>query len=177
MIPNGTFTIWLNHEDPPDSIQKCIASQKSRVLTLSDCPDDSSYLRKCIDASAWVRAADYLRIRHLHDHGGIYLDADVELFGAFDHFLASRMFVFRDEPGFLWNGCIGSEPNHPFLRYYLNTVERNFRHDSNVFESGMLFFTEAYYIADRGALGMAIYDWEGTKPLLNHLGFKSWLRA
>lgn len=181
MIPKQLITIWLNDSSEiPDVIDRCIQSHhidgyQHVLITLSNCVR-TPYVERCLAQKAWVKAADYLRLYYLEKYGGIYLDADTEVFGNFDSFLDSRMFVFKEESGYLNNGYIGSEAGHPFLKYVLNTMERNFRADSAVFDSGMQFFAEAYYISDRVGLDMKIYDLSELKKIAHHHGMASWLK-
>lgn len=181
MIPKRIITIWLNEDKTPELIERCIKSQdisgyEHLVITLDNVYRGSEYVNKCLENKDWVRAADYLRLYYLLVHGGIYLDADTEVTGNFDGFLDNRMFVFKEESGYLNNGYIGSEAGHPFVKFVLNTMERDFGFDNNLFNPGMQFFTEAYYISDRGGLGMKIYDLSELKKQAFHHGLKTWVK-
>lgn len=182
MIPKRIITIWLSDKPTPELVKKCITSQDIEeyehiVVTLDFVYRGSEYVNKCLDNKDWVRAADYLRLYYLNKYGGVYLDADCEVFPGknLDTFLKNRMFVFKEASGYLNNGYIGSEPDHPFLKYVLNTMEHNFRFDQNLFFPGMQFFCEAYFIADRGGLGMQIYEDKKLGDILIHHAMKSWL--
>ena len=180
LIPKRIFTIWLSEEETPPLIEKCIKSQsingyEHKVITLNNVYRGSTYVNKCLENKDWVRAVDYLRLYYLDKEGGIYLDADTELHGNLNHFLSNRMFVFKEESGYINNGYIGSEKDHPFLKYVINTMEHNFRFDQNLFFPGMQFFCEAYYIADITGLDMKIYDLSELKKVAFHHGMKSWL--
>ncbi len=164
----------------PQRIQEWIQTHsiegyQHRLITLDNCFRGTKYIQDCIENKQWAKAADYLRIYYLNQEGGIYADADTEISGNFDKFLDNRMFVFKEDSWYLWNGVIGSEPNHPFLKYYLNTVDRNFRTDQQTFDAGMQFFCEAYYIADREGLGMKIYEYSELDNILKHYKLKSWI--
>lgn len=180
MIPKKITTIWLSEENTPELIDRCIKSQdiegyKHELITLDNVYRGSEYVNKCLENKEWVRAADFLRLYYLCRDGGVYLDADTEVFGTLDHFLYSRMFVFKEESGYLNNGYIGAEAEHPFLKYVMNTMERNFRMDQNLFNPGMQFFCEAYFIADRVGLGMEIYDLAELKKVAKHHDLHSWV--
>lgn len=182
-IPQRIITIWLNQFPMPELIKKCIESQnidgyEHMVITLDNVYKGSKYVNTCLENKEWVRAADYLRLYYLAQYGGVYLDADTTVLPDqdFDKFLYNRMFAFKEKSGYLNNGFIGSEPAHPLLAYVTLTMENNFRTDHNLFYSGMQFFCEAYYIADRNALGMAIYDDTELKDIIIHHGMKSWLK-
>lgn len=179
MIPRKIITIWLSDKPTPPLIDKCIKSQsipdyEHRIITLDNVYKGSNYVNECLKRKEWVRAVDYLRLYYLNTFGGIYLDADTELKGDLDRFLNNRMFVFKEESGYLNNGYIGSEADHPFLKYVLNTMENNFGFDQNPFFPGMQFFCEAYYISDRVGLGMKIYPLEELRKTAHHYGMQSW---
>jgi mannosyltransferase OCH1-like enzyme len=179
-IPKRIITIWLSEKPTPELVEKCIKSQsiagyEHTIITLDNVYRGSEYVNKCLDKKDWVRAVDYLRLHYLNELGGIYLDADCGVTDNFDHFLNSRMFVFKEESGYLNNGYIGSEANHPFLKFVMNTMERDFSLENNLFNSGMQFFAESYYISDRVGLGMEIYDLAELKKVAFHHGLKSWL--
>jgi len=184
MIPKKIITIWLSENETPEIVEKCNKSKnlfckkngyEHIYITLDNVYRGSEYVNKCIEIKEWVRAVDYLRLHYLNELGGIYLDADAEIIGNFDDILYFRMFVFTEESGYINNGYIGSEANHPFLKYLLNTMEHSFRFHQNLFWPGMQFFSESYYISDRGGLGMYIYPETVRKNLITHHEMKSWV--
>lgn len=163
----------------PTWIEECVKTHGLKdygheFVTLENCYRNK-YVDECIEKEKWAKAVDYLRIYYLNKWGGIYADADTELFENFDELLNNRMFVFKEDNGYLWNGCIGAEADHPFLKYYLNTVERNFKSDGETFDAGEQFFTESYFICDRVGLGMEIYDWDKFKKIGHHREMRSWI--
>ncbi len=181
MIPKRIITIWLSEDPTPEVVLKCGESKKIEgyeniLITLDNVYRGSEYVNKCLEMKDWVRAADYLRLHYLNELGGIYLDADAEVVGTFDDILESQMFVFIEASNYINNGYIGSVAQHPFLKYVLNTMEHNFRFDQNLFWAGMQFFAEAYYIADREELGMAILDQANLESRVHHYAMESWVK-
>lgn len=184
MIPKRIFTIWLNH-DPiiPEKFKKYIATHaimgyEHKLITLDNCLKTSRFVNECIEKENWPDAVDYLRLHYLNEEGGVYADSDCMIYENtnFDLLLNNRMFVGKETNGYLANWLIGSEPNHPFLKFMLNTMERCFRTDGEGFDTGMQFFTEAYYMADRKTLGMEIYEPEVIEPMVKHWSLKSWMK-
>jgi len=41
--------------------------------------EKNSFLRECYKRNLWAYIADYVRIHYLYEHGGIYLDTDMEI--------------------------------------------------------------------------------------------------
>ena len=175
MIPKKIFTIWLNeNKEIPALESKCIESQKidgyeHKLITLDNCFKESRYIKECLDAKNWVKAADFLKIYYLYIDGGIYLDADVEVLTNFDDLLSDRLFMGKEESiGFFSNAIIGAEAGHPTLGEYLNKVEQNFRGDGDlVFEAGMRLWTDVVTWAQNKDLGIKIYPQEYFMPFDN----------
>lgn len=185
MIPHRIITIWLSEEPTPEIINQCNVSKDKFakengythiLITLDNVYRGSEYVNKCLEMKEWVRAVDYLRLYYLNELGGIYLDADAEIIGNLDDILLGRMVVFKEASGYINNGYIGSEAGHPFLKYLLNIIEHCFRFDQNLFWTGMQFFAESYYIADRDTLGMVILSEEFRKRIIKHHAMNSWIK-
>lgn len=154
-IPKKIFTIWLNSNPVLSSeVQDCIDSQKiegyeHQLITLDNC-FHNKYIDECLsrgDVKGWVKAADYLRIHELYLHGGIFLDADTKVLKPFDDLLGNRMFVCKEDNGFIANGIIGAVPFHPALKAYLDKADTLDGKDNKVFENGMEIWTPIAYEA------------------------------
>ena len=173
-IPKRIFTIWLSNDPMPELVEQCIEKQKiegyeHRLITLDNCWKGSPYVQSCIDNKAWTKAADFLRMYYLYTEGGIYLDADTEVLEGknFDEFLDYKMFVCKEDNGFIANGIVGSIQDHPLLGDFLNYIENNFKGDDNkIFEAGMEVFTNMVYGA-KPKWGIEIFPPEVFLPF-NH---------
>ena len=88
MIPKRIHYCWFGGNPKPKLAEKCIKSWKKY------CPDyemnewnednfDISsaplYVRQAYEAKKWAFVTDYVRLKVVYDHGGIYMDTDVEL--------------------------------------------------------------------------------------------------
>jgi hypothetical protein len=77
------------------------------------------YLQQAYATRGWNRISNYMRMRALYEHGGFYLDTDVELVKPLDPLRAERAVLgFQtEEPSPSWvNGAVfGAEPRHPFV--------------------------------------------------------------
>jgi glycosyltransferase involved in cell wall biosynthesis len=150
-IPKSIFTIWLSEKEGlPPIVEKCVETQKAvegyehRVLTLADVPKDIPYLDAALAAKKWVKAADYLRIWWLKEHGGIYCDSDMEILPGknFDALLDSSLFICREENGFVANSLIGAEPGNQVCIEHLSEVESRFKgDDDNIFQAAQEILT------------------------------------
>lgn len=69
-------------------------------------------------------ASDWARLHVLREHGGIYLDTDVELMKPFDDFLGGEMFWGFEYDCYLATCVIGSAPSHPLLDLLLAEYDK-----------------------------------------------------
>jgi mannosyltransferase OCH1-like enzyme len=70
-----------------------------------------------------------MRYEILHDHGGVYVDADSTCVRPLDDWLRDmRMFAIweseQHRPGLIANGFIGSAPQHPALAAIIHETTR-----------------------------------------------------
>lgn len=85
--------------------------------------NSKEYLKKAVQAGRWAFVADYVRLAVLYEHGGVYLDTDVELLGSFDSLLEQNL-VFGFETGKQINGAvILAERKNPFIREVLEVYQ------------------------------------------------------
>ncbi len=53
------------------------------------------YMKQAYEAKKWAFVTDYMRLDIIYEHGGIYLDTDVELIKNIDDLLSNRS-ICRD---------------------------------------------------------------------------------
>jgi len=110
----------------PKLAQKCIKSWKKH------CPDyeiiqwnednyDLSaaplYVRQAYEAKKWAFVTDYVRLQVVYEHGGIYLDTDVELIKKLDPLLQyDAYFGFEDGKHIATGLGFGAVKGAPILR-------------------------------------------------------------
>ncbi|MES2006892.1 MAG: capsular polysaccharide synthesis protein [Patescibacteria group bacterium] len=154
LIPKTIWTAWLSESgDMPPLIAKCIESQKiegyeHRLITLDDIIVAHPYVAAAIAAKKWVKAVDFLRMQTLYEHGGIFLDADVEILPGkkFDELLDLEMFAAKENNGFIGVAVMGARPGHPFVKQWMEWVLERFRGDDDLnFESSMEPVVHGYY--------------------------------
>lgn len=172
MIPRLVHSIWLSEEpEPPALITRCLKTHEipgyeRRMVTLDNCFKGTPYIRECLAAKKWAKAADYLRMHYLYEEGGIYLDADAEVLKPLDQFLDNDIFACEEENGFVSNAIVGSVPRHPIIGDYLGKVERNFKGGGDlVFQPGMFLWTEVVKYSP----GIKVYPPEFFLPYNHHL--------
>lgn len=125
LIPKKIHYCWFSENPIPDSLQKCIDSWKEK------CPDyeiicwnEKNYdvNRRKFTAEAYANqkygfVSDVARWDILYEHGGIYLDTDVELLKSLDEMLYQEAFVGTEKWGNInsGGGC-GAVPHHPMIK-------------------------------------------------------------
>ena len=113
-IPKKIHYCWFGGNKKPPIIKKCIRSWKKY------CPDyeiiewnESNFDVHCIpfceqayNAKKWAFVSDYARLKVLYDHGGIYMDTDVELVRPIDDLLDLDCFIGFQHEHYVNNGLI-----------------------------------------------------------------------
>lgn len=106
-IPKIIHYCWVGGKPKPQSVLYCIESWKRC------CPDyeirewnetnydftKNNYMRQAYEAKKWGFVPDYARLDIVYEHGGIYLDTDVEMVRSFDHLLENDCFFGFEDTG------------------------------------------------------------------------------
>lgn len=138
MIPKTIHYVWFGRNPKPDLAVKCIKSWKKH------CPDYEIiewnednfdlnaaplYVRQAYDAKKWAFVSDYVRLWAMTEHGGIYMDTDVEVLKPLDRFLHNEAFSGFEDDENIPTGIMACEKGFPLfvelLHYYDNAVFMN----------------------------------------------------
>lgn len=106
-IPKIIHYCWVGGKPKPQPVLYCIESWKRC------CPDyeikewnesnydftKNKYMRQAYEAKKWGFVPDYARLDIIYEHGGIYLDTDVELLRSFDELLDQDGFMGFENTG------------------------------------------------------------------------------
>lgn len=124
MIPRVIHYCWFGGGDLSESARRCLASWGAM------CPgydvrrwdetnvdvDRCRFAREAHAAGRWAFVSDYARLRVVHDHGGIYLDTDVELIRPLDSLLGyAAFFGFQRDATIATGLGFGATAGHPFV--------------------------------------------------------------
>lgn len=128
-IPKKIHYFWVGGAPKPESVLRCIDSWKKY------CPDyeiiewnennynfrKNQYMAQAYEMKKWAFVSDYARMDVIFEHGGIYLDTDVELIRNFDTLLTQDAFMGFEEEGngeyFVNSGQgFGAVPGHEIVR-------------------------------------------------------------
>ncbi len=126
MIPKIIHYCWFGRNPMPPLAKKCIRSWKKycKGYTIIEWNEDNFdlssaplYVRQAYAAKKWAFVTDYVRLKIVYDHGGIYLDTDVEVLRSLDNFLQHRAFFGFDNENYVATGLgFGSIAGEPILK-------------------------------------------------------------
>ena len=131
-IPKVIHYFWFGNNKMPSITEKCIKSWKKY------CPDyeiicwneetfditQNRYVREAYEAGKWAFVSDFARLKILYEHGGIYLDTDVELIRSLDPLLEYSGFMGFDEKGIVATGLgFGAEAQNKIVGELLSDYD------------------------------------------------------
>ena len=137
-IPKIIHYSWFGPKPIPEIFKKCYSSWQKY------CPDyefrfwneenfnfkNDIYLREHFPQSKYAQYNDYARLKIIHDHGGFYLDIDVELIKSIDDLLKLECYFGFQEGNFINSGNgFGAIKKHRLLNKmiaYYDSEEINF---------------------------------------------------
>ncbi|RAK60732.1 hypothetical protein DJ021_13400 [Phenylobacterium hankyongense] len=85
------------------------------------------YVRDAYRSRQFAFVADYVRLLTLYEHGGVYLDTDMEVLRPLDELLDTGLFFGLQAPGSVGAGVIGAVKGHPFLKLALDRLDAEAR--------------------------------------------------
>lgn len=87
----------------------------------------NKYMFQAYQNKKWAFVSDYARLKVIYEHGGIYLDCDVQLLRSMDDFLSAKMFCGFEDYNHINLGLgYGAVARHPYLKRlmdYYDTLE------------------------------------------------------
>lgn len=138
MITKKLHYCWFGSNPKSELLLKCIASWKKF------CPDyeiiewnelnskvySNKFYRDALRKKRYAFAADYIRVKVLMEHGGIYMDTDMLLLKPIDALLQYDFFIGEEVPNRINFALFGSIKDHRFLKqmvaFYDTTEFNNF---------------------------------------------------
>lgn len=131
LIPKTIHYVWVGPKPLPTLAKKCIQSWKKympdcEIIEWSEKNFDISqnrYCREAYEAKKYAFVSDYIRIAVLYQHGGIYMDTDVELTKPLaEEFFSCESFSGYETENTIPTGIMGSVPQQKLfgeiLHYY-----------------------------------------------------------
>lgn len=137
MIPKIIHYCWFGSAPMTELGRKCIESWKKfcpdyeiRLWNEQNVALDSvPYMREAYEEKAYGFVPDVARLQIIYEHGGIYLDTDVELIRPLDELLDKPAFMGQEDNKFVALGLgFGAEKGNPVIKMMLDDYQnRHFR--------------------------------------------------
>jgi hypothetical protein len=129
-IPKVLHYIWIGGAPLPKAFQDNIDQWQRlmpdyRIVRWDERNFDvhgHPWMRKMYAERGFAFASDYMRLKILHEHGGIYLDTDTWLKKRLDPFLDDHLIVPFEFDCHLSTGVIAARKGHPFLLEWMAPV-------------------------------------------------------
>lgn len=104
-IPKVIHYCWFGGAKIPPELQKYIDGWHKmmpdyKIIRWDESNYDvtkNTYMKEAYDAKKWAFVSDYARLDIIYNHGGIYLDTDVEALKPFDNLLTLTGFCGREQ--------------------------------------------------------------------------------
>lgn len=132
MIPRKIHYCWVGGNPLTPLAEKCIASWRKfcpgyEIIRWDESNYDffkHPYMKQAYEAKKWGFVPDYARLDIIHQHGGIYLDTDVEAIKPLDSLLQHRFYAgFESSQSVALGLGFGAEPGHPLLEAMLRDYD------------------------------------------------------
>lgn len=133
MIPKKIHYCWLGDKPLPPLAEKCLASWRKfcpdyEIICWNESNYDFSkhpYMREAFEAKKWGFVPDYARLDIVYQHGGIYLDTDVEIVKSFEPLREHSCFMGFESDQFVGLGLgFGAEAGHPILKEMMEDYDK-----------------------------------------------------
>ena len=150
LIPKVIHYCWFGGKPIPSEFQHYIDSWQRM------CPDyeirrwdesnydvtKNAYMKAAYEAKKWGFVPDYARLDIVYEHGGIYLDTDVELVKNLDELRYNHAFMGMDMSTQVSLGLgFGAAPHHPMLKTlrdaYLGYAFQDFKTQADFSAAGV----------------------------------------
>ena len=160
MIPKIIHYCWFGRNPKPALAEKCIASWhrfcpdyeiiewNEDNFDIFSCP---LYVRQAYEAKKWAFVTDYVRLQLVYEHGGIYMDTDVELVKKIHSLLTHSAFLgFEDGVSVATGLGFGAEKEHPLVKEIMDD------------------YAEVAFVKEDGSFDTETCPMRNTKVLLRH---------
>lgn len=129
--------IWLGGAPKPNIMDICINSWREKLLDYEIIEwneknlnfyeeiERNRFLKECYERKLWAFLSDYFRIKVLYEHGGIYLDSDMQIIKKLDGFLNDDLFFGLEDENQISAGIIGAKKKNPFILEILKFYEKD----------------------------------------------------
>lgn len=132
MIPKKIHYCWFGANPKPPLVEKCISSWEKylpeyEIIEWNEANFDvyqNEFVKTAYENKKWAFVSDFARAKALYEHGGFYLDTDMEVKNTLNDFLHHRAVCGFEIKGIPYSAFWGVEKAHilakKIMDYYLN---------------------------------------------------------
>lgn len=140
-IPKKIHYCWFGGKELPPLAIKCLNSWKEKLPDYEICRWDESnfdlfsnlYVREAYENKKWAFITDYARLYILYNHGGIYMDTDVEILKTLDDLLFENAFSGFEHNENIPTGIMASKKDNKWIKLLLDYYDdRHFIVDDKI---------------------------------------------
>ena len=143
MIPKIIHYCWFGGAPLTEAAKDCIDSWRRY------CPDyeiiewnesnfdvaQNDYCREAYEEKKWAFVSDYARLWVIYEHGGIYMDTDVEVVRPLDSLLNHKAFMGSENDRSVSIGTFGAEKKNSVVGNFFSIYDtRHFRQPDGSFD-------------------------------------------
>ena len=131
-IPKIIHYCWFGNEKMPKNIKKNISNWKTilkdfEVIEWNESNvnlEANSYIKQAYMYKKWAFVSDYVRLMVLYEHGGIYMDTDVEVLKSLNSFLNCKNFFSYETKESIATHIIGATQHNELIKFFLEYYKK-----------------------------------------------------
>lgn len=132
MIPKKIHYCWFGGQPKSELAEYCIASWKRihpdfEIIEWNDSNSplkDNQYVKDAYAQGKWAFVSDYVRSKVMYEHGGIYMDTDMELKLPLGEFLNEKAVCGFEVKGVPYSAFWMAEPGHQLSKDFMEWYNR-----------------------------------------------------
>lgn len=151
MIEKKIHYVWFGNKKP-EKVLNCINSWKKilpeyEIIEWNEKSFDvereikkNKFFRECYKRKLWAFVSDYIRVKILYEHGGIYLDTDIEIIKDITPLLNNdtELFLGYENSSVMSFGIVGVVPKHKVFKKFLEFYQEEIWHSPIYIVTGIL---------------------------------------
>ena len=130
-IPKKIHYCWFGRGEKSKLAKKCIKSWKKFLCNyeIMEWNEDNfdinsnKFVKQAYDNKKYAFVSDYVRLYALLNHGGIYMDTDVEVLKSLDPLLDNEAFIGFESEILCGTAIIGAKKENKIIKSFFNSYE------------------------------------------------------